>query len=613
MPRKKKEVFRKTVQTKNGQLNIMVFERVSKSEGGSAYYTEAYNTKAERVLGVNTEEYRAADSEYSPEEVIARIVARTVEKYEVKILAPREKVDYATAFLSLSEESRRLLYPHTWGDSVRRSATSFFVNNSIGIIQSILDAKSIDEAVLRQAQAQLIEVVKSNQNVRKSLLEANDAKKLSEQAIAKALEQLDAAAKKTAERRLVELNTIYQASRLLLPEYNLPLIQLPHIILDKVVPVEQCKALPREFLVALAAILAWEVDHTPLALGGILLLCCLLRPSEACAPKFGDILDFGSFGVYAVLTKVDSVTVEVVNALKSTDANRIIIIPKFGMDAIRRRKALLVKSGLSEEEVDKAYAVSRSDNPFKPAGPQELSHYTKKWMEMLGCTDEFWASLSLLMEHEPDKDEYGRILADPTAYSLRRSGCSNLVNCAAAPRLPGNQIPLFVLVDLIMGHKLQVQDIEWKKWMCRDDNWPLVAQMMETIILDPAHSAHPAFNQNCNELFSKKICHAHQRVPVPNEAARHTITIRCHSTDDILVRIPKNGKLSMHRQVVLGKEDSSMPVIQEQTDRAFYAKAINNAIKIYAKERGASNGQKESEPIQGDQTDPRKTAHRGDV
>lgn len=607
MPRKKKEVYRKTVQTTNGQLNVFVFERVRKSKDGSEYYTEAYNTKAEHVLGVSTKEYRAADSEYSPEEVIARVVARTIEKYEVKTLAPREKVDFAAAFSEIPEESRSLLYPHTWGDSVRRSAMSFYINNSIDIIQGILDAKFIDEAVLQHAQEQLIKVVKGNQNVRKNILQDNDAQKISEQAIDEALKQLDAAAKKTAERRLVELNTIYQASRLLLPEYNLPLIQLPHIILDKVVPVEQCKALPREFLVKLATILAWEVEHTPLALGGILLLCCLLRPSEACAPKYGDILDFGSFGVYAVLTKVDSVTVEVVNALKSTAAARIIIIPKFGMDAMRRRKALLMQSGLSEEEVNKAYAVSRCGNPFKPAGPQELSHYTKKWMEMLGCTDEFWASLSLLMAQEPDKDEYGRILADPTAYSLRRSGCSNLVNCAAAPRLPGNQIPLFVLVDLIMGHKLQNQDIEWKKWMCREDNWPLVAQMMETIILDPEHSAHPAFSQLCNELFPAKICHTHQKVSVSSAAARHSITIRCHSTDNILVRIPSKGKLCMHRQVVIGKEDSSMPVIQEQTDRAFYAKAINNARKIYAKERGVSIEPKESEPIQGDQTDPGKT------
>lgn len=613
MPRKKKEVYRKSVLTKNGQLNIFVFERISKSKGGSVYYTEAYNTKAERVLGVNTEEYRAANSEWSPEEIFARIIARTIEKYEVKILAPCEKVNYADAFLELPEESRRLLYPHTWGASVQRSAMSFYVNNSIDIVQGILDAKVLDEDVLRQAQERLIEVVKGNQDMRKKLLKTNGAKSLSPQALAEALKQLDAAAKKTADRRLVELNTIYQASRLLLLEHNLPPIQLPHIILDKVVPVEQCKALPREFLVELAAILAWEVDRTPHALGGILLLCCLLRPSEACAPKFGDILDFGPYGVYAVRTKVDAVTVEVVNALKSTAAARIIIIPKFGMDAIRRRKTLLMQSGLNEGEVNKAYVVSRYNNPFKPTGPQELSHYTKRWMELLGCTDEFWASVSLLMAQEPDKDEYGRILADPTAYSLRRSGCSNLVNCAAAPRLSGNQIPLFVLVDLIMGHKLQNQDIEWKKWMYRDDNWPLVAQMMETIILDPEHSAHPAFNQFCNEMFPGKICHVHQKASVSKKTERYTITIRCHSTDDILVRIPSKGKIFKHSQIVLGKEDSSMPVIQEQIHRAFYTKAIHNARKIYIKERGVSVEPQESKSVQGDQTDTGKTACGSDV
>lgn len=512
------------------------------------------------------------------EEVVARVIARTVEKFEVKTLVPREEINYSAAFLNIPKESRHQLCPYTWGESVRRSALSFYINNALDIIQGILDAKFIDEDVLSRAQGQLIEVVKGNQDVRHKLLEANTMKS---EETAEVLGRLDASAKKTADRRLVELNTIYQASRIQLPEYNLPPIHLPHLILDKVVPVEQCKSLPRDFLVSLAAIFLWDIEHTALAMGGVLLECCLLRPSEACAPKIGDIIDLGSYGVYAVLTKVDSATVEVVDTLKSVAAARIIIIPKFGMEALRRRKAVLARSGLCEEDIDKAYVVSRYDNPFQPAGPQELSLYVKKNMELLGCDDVFWASMSLLMAQEPDKDEFGRIMADPTAYALRRSGCSNLVNCAAAPRMAGKQIPLFVLVDLIMGHELQAQDAEWKKWMHRDDNWPLVAQMMETIILDPDYSAHPAFTQSYDELFTGKICHIHQKVSVSTDAARHTITIKCHSTDDIFVRVPKKGRLCEHTQIVLSKEGSSMPVIQEQTDRAFYETVIKKAKRAY--------------------------------
>ena len=54
------------------------------------------------------------------------------------------------------------------------------------------------------------------------------------------------------------------------------------------------------------------------------------------------------------------------------------------------------------------------------------------------------------MSYEPDLDEHGRALADPTAYSLRRAICSYLMNCAAAPRLFGEKIPLSVLVDILM-------------------------------------------------------------------------------------------------------------------------------------------------------------------
>ena len=110
--------------------------------------------------------------------------------------------------------------------------------------------------------------------------------------------------------------------------------------------------------------------------------------------------------------------------------------------------------------------------------------------------------------------------------------------------------------------------------------------MMETIILDPDYSAHPAFTQSYDELFTGKICHVHQKVPVTTAAARHTITIKCHSTDNIFVRIPPKGKLCEHSQIVVSKDDSSMSVIQEKTDRVFYETAINNAKRVYKKRGG---------------------------
>ena len=591
MPKKRKELQRKTVMTKNGRLTIVVFVRERKAKKGNDYYTEAYDINAERVTGVSTQEFRAANSCYSEEEVAARVIARTVEKFEAKEISPHEKVDYAAAFATIPEEAYDALCLPSWGRSVRRSALTFFVKNSIAIIQTILDASVITEDTFRKAQEEMINIVKGHQHNREKLMQTKDTEDVSEQGVAAVETRLDASAKKTADRRVFELNIIYQASRLLLPEYDLPPIQIPRILLDKVVPVEQCKALPRDFLVRLAAIFTKEAERSPFAAGGSLMLCSMLRPTEACAPKFGSILDFGSFGVYAVRTEVDSATIEVVDALKNDASRRTIIIPTFAMAVLRLRKAYLVQKGLTEEEVNNAYVVSKNDKPFTPISPRELSFYVKSQMEFLGCEDSFWQSVSLLMTYEPDVDEQGLELADPTAYALRRSGCSYLMNCSAAPRLSGESIPLFVLVDILMGHKLSAQDdAKWKVWVSRADNWVLIAQMMETIVLDPAHSAHPAFAPADTALFPEKICHSVQRLYVPEGSGQVTITIQAHSTDDIFVRFPQKGTAISYEQIVFPKEASAMPIIQEEIDRTFFEKAIGVVKKKFSKERGGFIG-----------------------
>lgn len=590
MPRKRKEVLRKTVPTKNGRLTIVVFVRERKVKNGNDYYTEAYDINAERVTGVSTQEFRAASSCYSEEEVIARVIARTIEKFESKEIIPHEKIDYAAAFATIPEEAYDALCLPSWGRSVRRSALTFFAKNSIAIIQTILDASVISEDTLRKAQEDIVNIVKGHQHNREKLMQTKDTEDASEQGIAAAETRLDASAKKTADRRIFELNIIYQASRLLLPEYDLPPIQIPRILLDKVVPVEQCKALPRDFLVGLAAIFTSEAERSPFAAGGSLMLCSMLRPTEACAPKFGSILDFGTFGVYAVRTEVDSATIEVVDALKNDASRRTIIIPTFAMAVLRLRKAYLVQKGLTEEEVNNAYVVSKDDKPFTPISPRELSFYVKSQMDFLGCGDSFWQSVSMLMAYEPDVDEQGLELADPTAYALRRSGCSYLMNCAAAPRLSGEKIPLFVLVDILMGHKLHTQDAKWKTWVNRQDNWALIAQMLETIVFDPAHSAHPAFAPADTALFPEKICHSVQRLYVPEGSGQVTITIQAHSTDDIVVRLPQRGVASSYNQTILSKEASKMPVIQEELERTFFEKAINDVKKKLSKERGGFIG-----------------------
>lgn len=593
MPKKRKEVWSKTVLTKNGRINIRVFVRERPKKGGRDYFSAVFDSNADPVVDVTTQEYRAANSSFLEDEVIDRVIARTIEKYEAKDYRAPTKVDYVALVSAIPEDDFRPYLPATWSLKTLHQAMKYFLRHSVSVIQDVLDAPYITAELLRNSQEALLKIVEGHQTKKTTTANTED---LSEQQAMAEKKRKSASAQKTANRRIVEANILYQISRVLLPQENLPLIQIPRMIPDKYVPIERCKALPRVNLVMLAALFLADVERTALSVGGLLMECDMLRPSEACAPKFGNIVDFGAYGVYAVRRKVDSETVVVVDALKNIAAHRTIVIPAIGMAAIRRRKAHLLQSGLTAEEISNSYVVACDDDPFSPASPQALSHYIKTTMDTVICDDNFWPLISLLMSHEPDIDEYGFVLADPTAYSLRRATCSNLMNCAAAPRLSGENIPLFVLVDILMGHKLSAQDAKWKTWANRVDNWGLIAQVLESIVLDPDHSAHPAFADIDTELYPDKICHSCQRLYVPEGLEQCTLIVQAHSSDAIFVRFPQHGKAVSHEQIVSKKEHSSMPVIQEEIDRTFFERGINLAKEMIKKERRGPN-EKESEPV----------------
>lgn len=586
MPRKRKEVCRKSILTKNGRTVIRVFVRESPKKGGKDYFTELLDSNAEPVVGVSTQEHRASNSSFLEDEVIDRVIARTVEKYEAKEYQARTKVDYVALVTAIPSEAFQSLCPPSWGAPFFRSALKFYLNNSVAVIQNVLDASEPTLETLYRAREAMLKIVESHQRRNSAIKEDSSGQLLITEA-----RRFAASAQRTADRRIIQANILYQTSRVLLAEYTLPPIQIPRLVPIKYVPLERCKALPRDFLIMLAAICLSEIEDTALAVGALILMGSMLRPAEGCAPRYRNILDYGSYGVYAVRRKVDSESLEVVHALKSDAARRTIVIPAIAMHAIRRRKAHLAQCGLTEDEINNAFVVSRDDDPFVPANPNILSHYIKTRMDMLGCDDSFWEAVSLLMYYEPDLDEHGNVLADPTTYSLRRAGCSNLMNCAAAPRLSGEKLPLYTLVDLLMGHKLRWQDSKWKEWLNRPDNWPLVAQMLETIVLDPDHSAHPAFAGRDTKLFPEKICHACQRLYIPDGSEQCTITVQAHSTDDIVVRFPESGKASEYKQIVMAKNASSMPIVQEEFRRAIFENAINKAKKYQKKEKGAKDGQ----------------------
>ena len=70
----------------------------------------------------------------------------------------------------------------------------------------------------------------------------------------------------------------------------------------------------------------------------------LTRSAETCR-KFGEIVDFGDYGVYALLTQTDG-SVRITE-LKSISGVRSIILSKYAMDAIRQCRKMLALRGLS--------------------------------------------------------------------------------------------------------------------------------------------------------------------------------------------------------------------------------------------------------------------------
>lgn len=556
------EACRKVILTQRGKITVVVSTR--SVEAGKIFSARVLREDGRRVKEQSTQYTWSAASGESEESAISKVIARMVNKYEAAEQADTARIDYIALFNALSSEEQARLCPPEWrAESTKKSALTYYRRNALPIIQKILDSNGSERSLEAAQDAFLQEVIKHQGKegaVDDMLLEY---------------------AKKQANRHIYEANLLYEASKSFFPRCNLIPLRIPQYITGEIIPAEQCKALPRDILIQLAALFRLDLPCTPLAAGAIIMLCSMTRTAETC-PRFGEVIDFGDYGVYTVLTQTNGAVR--VNRLKRRSSSRTIILPRFAMDAIRERRALLEKKGLSQDEIERAFIVSRDDDPFTPANPQELSHYIRERMELLGTKEDFWRAVSLLAETAPDLDEYGNRLGDLQAYILRRSGCTYLVNCTACPAI-GTQTGTApaALVDALMGHKLSPGDANWEEWIRRDDNWPLIAQMMEGIILDPDHSAHPAFSEKPTVTRGEtQICHAMQRY-VLNEAdaARGEVTlrVRCQSTDGVRLRIPCGAKVKYER-IPLGRECSALPTVNEVLSREYYTNLIKKAEEL---------------------------------
>ena len=557
---KKYEIARENVMTTVGRVTVAVY--ATDSTDKQTLSTVLYDGKSQLVSGISTQMTYRPGSGLALEDAVKNIIARTSTKYEASQRPLCEHIDYAQAYAELkSANVLHQLCPVEWrAESTRRAALTYYERRSIPLIQLMLDRMG-DPLALQEAQQEYLALARS----RTDRGEAN--------------------AIETANAHINAANLLYEASRHLLPQYDLPPIEVPLFAAGGVVPPEQVKALPRDDLVRLAELIRLDSTETPLAAGAALMLCCLLRPAEVC-PRYGEIIDFGSFGVYAAVHNVSSG--KRVSTMKTRNAYRQIVLPKYVMDIVRNSREALRRQGYSDEDIKDAYIVPHRQDIHRPADPRDISRYIKNKLELLGYNSTYWCGMELVAQTEPDADERGNALTDVTAYLLRRSGCTYLCNCTSVPLPDGRSVMPHGLVDALMGHRLRGEDAWWAEWIRREDNWPIIAQVLEGIILDPDHSAHPAYAPALPTV-SSQVCHVVQTYVVPPNtppARTVTVTVRCHDRDRVDIRLPKHVQISRENgksRTTLSRQQSTMPDIQEKITEEYYNTLKEDAQKIYRK------------------------------
>lgn len=556
---KKQEIARENVVSSVGWVTVVVYSKADTNK--QTLSTVLFANKSQFIPGISAQMTYRPGHGRTLEETVKNVIARTVTKYEADCRPQREHIDYAQAYGDLPGDVKHQLCPAQWrAESTRRAALTYYERRSIPILQRILD-RIDDPSTLEEARQAYLALARKN------------------------TDRGEANALATANRHISEANQLYEGSRYALSQYDLPPIEIPLFITESIVPPEQAKALPRDDLVRLAELIRLDSSKTPLAAGAALMLCCLLRPAEVC-PKYGEIIDCGNFGVYAAVHNVSNG--ERVSAMKTRNAYRQVILPKYVMDIVRDSREVLCRQGYSDDEINDAYVIHHRQDIHRPADPQDISRYVKNKLELLGYNNDYWLGMEMVVQAEPDMDDGGNALTDVTAYLLRRSGCTYLCNCASVPLPDGRSVMPHGLVDALMGHRLRNEDTWWADWIKREDNWPVIAQVLEGIILDPDHSAHPAF-ASALPIASPHVCHVTQSYAVPQSAlpgSTITITVRCHDCDRVDVRLPKHVQLARENgksRTTLSLQQSNMPDVQEIVDTDYYDALKRSAGSIHRK------------------------------
>lgn len=463
MKTKKKRETRRMIDTglKGVKATVNMVFRADGTVAISGYLTDGDGIRADEDITYRT----TATTISQVDQKVTFTVGRMVEKYNhthrTKAKVRLTERPYSQAFQSLSESTRRALCPDSWrAESTIRHRLAHLENTMLPLLDEYgMDIEPADCLELRD---------KLKQKISRHGNSTGDPNYL----------------ERAVEDHIRDFNAYYPRFRAFASDYALPEIRIPSSSVARRVQKEQVKSLPIEVTVKLAMAFSKLLETNPLALGGLLMLTSMARTAEVCAPLFKDFLIRDTYAVIAIMQQSDD---KITLVDPKTDAGiRIIIFPKIARDAIQKRFDYLLKIGYSSEEVKTMPVVSAADDPRSRAKSTDLSRYIRELISILLPTKDYWSAVESTMLDEKDIENDGKTASkDPSAYVLRRNGCSICCNvCGMDP----------ALVDTLMGHELPRQcRRDWKKYVSRPESWGEIAYQVERFIFDPAHSANPYF------------------------------------------------------------------------------------------------------------------------
>jgi len=363
-------------------------------------------------------------------------------------------------------------------------------------------------------------------------------------------------------------------------EKVMPAITLQQFIVVTPPQIEACKELPWSVRVRFSAITMYLADTCACAVGGIVMMTSAPRVTEVLAIQFGDILDYGDWGMCVINYTVDG-------DIRRDDGKNIyfrrpIFFPKFAMDAIHKRKQYLLREGYREEQIAEAYIVNRDNDLHVPEKSHRFSETIKNMLRIAGCNNEYWESVRYAMIAQPDYDYFHRPETFEIAYGLRRDSTTMMCNVALMNPYK---------IDAIQGHRLPNHVENWQDRIRRVDEWKVIIDEMERIVYDPDHSNHPMFKvrnvmevKKEGESTGKPATFYHGSAITTDKLVRVRLKVKTVGNADIRVNAPKDSKFIYSLESIANTAGPSrwLGVLhtKEEYDHV-KAQAIKDYIKLY--------------------------------